>query len=207
VPNQNSNEVAKLTDETDMKNINFFLNTSPIYLIRKQKVNGILIYKISYILFLIMDSEVAKVYGNKVRIRACGLCWENDRLLMVNHKGITDTDFWAPPGGGVEFGFSVEETLKKEFLEETGLKIMAGPFLFACEYLEKPIHSVELFFEVTAIGGKLKVGSDPEIQIIEAVQYIEFSKIKKLPNQEVHGIFRLTDKADNLKNLNGFYRI
>jgi 8-oxo-dGTP diphosphatase len=154
-----------------------------------------------------MDAQVARVYGNKVRIRACGLCWENDRLLMVNHKGITDTDFWCPPGGGVEFGQSIEETLAKEFMEETGLNITAGRFLFACEFIEKPIHSVELFFEVTAVGGKLKTGVDPEIQIIDDVRYIEFAEIRNLPQKEVHGIFRLTERPDSLKNLSGFYRI
>jgi 8-oxo-dGTP diphosphatase len=154
-----------------------------------------------------MDEEIAKVYGNKVRVRACGLCWTDNQLLMVNHKGITPTDFWSPPGGGVEFGQSMEEALKKEFLEETGLKITPGKFLFGCEYIEKPIHSVELFFEVSAYGGKLKTGCDPEIQIIEAVRYITFPEIKRLPPQEVHGIFKLTDTPADLRSLIGFYRI
>src|SRR3954468_14098393 len=109
-----------------------------------------------------MNAEVARIYGNKVRVRACGLCWKDDRLLMINHKSITPTNFWAPPGGGVEFGQSLEETLKKEFLEETGLHIMPGKFLFGCEYILNPIHSVELFYEVMIHGGTLKTGYDPE---------------------------------------------
>src|SRR5688572_14998085 len=99
-----------------------------------------------------MDAAVAKVYGNKVRVRACGICWRGSDLLVVNHQGVTDTDFWSPPGGGVEFGSSVEETLRKEFMEETGLKIRPGAFMFGCEYIQKPIHSIELFYEVMAEG-------------------------------------------------------
>jgi 8-oxo-dGTP diphosphatase len=110
-----------------------------------------------------MDKEVAKIYGDKVRVRACGICWEADRLLMVNHSSITPTNFWAPPGGGVEFGESIGDTLTKEFAEETGLKIKPGDFLFGCEFIKRPIHSIELFYSVTVHDGKLKTGHDPEM--------------------------------------------
>jgi 8-oxo-dGTP diphosphatase len=154
-----------------------------------------------------MDKEVAKIYGNKVRVRACGLCWDGPRLLMVNHKGITSGSFWAPPGGGVEFGQTTAETLKKEFLEETGLAIKPGPFLFGCEYIGKPIHSIELFFEVTRIGGELKTGSDPEIQIIEEVRYLAETEIWSAPAGEIHGIFKMIKNIEELRSLSGFYMI
>jgi 8-oxo-dGTP diphosphatase len=154
-----------------------------------------------------MDADVARIYGNRVRVRACGLCWQGSALLMVNHHGLTAGDFWSPPGGGVEFGNSVPETLEKEFLEETGLKIRPGKFRFGCEFIQQPIHSIELFYEVTVEGGKLITGRDPEIQIIEAVRYMDFNQVKNLPVKEVHGIFRLTTTPLDLKNLSGFYRI
>src|SRR5690242_2543620 len=114
-----------------------------------------------------MDGEVAKIYGKKVRVRACGICWKGDTLLLVNHKGLSSPNFWAPPGGGVEFGESLEACLTKEFLEETGLKITTGKFKFGCEFIQDPLHSIELFFDVEIVGGKLQVGEDPEIQIID----------------------------------------
>lgn len=154
-----------------------------------------------------MDKSVAKVYGNKVRVRACGICWEGDRLLMVNHSGITPTNFWCPPGGGVEFGESIGETLQKEFEEETGLLIKPGEFLFGCEYIEEPIHSIELFYSVKAEGGDLKTGSDPEIQIIKSVRFMNFAEILALPEKELHGIFKVITTADQLQNLRGFFRI
>jgi 8-oxo-dGTP diphosphatase len=154
-----------------------------------------------------MNDEVAKVYGNKVRVRACGLCFRDSAVLMVNHKGVTDGDFWAPPGGGVEFGDSIEHTLIKEFLEETGLSIKPKKFAFGCEYINDPIHSIELFYQVDIIGGSLKTGEDPEIQIIDKVQFIDFKNVKSFPSQEVHGIFRLTNSINDLKSIRGFYRI
>jgi 8-oxo-dGTP diphosphatase len=154
-----------------------------------------------------MDKEVAKVYGNKVRVRACGICWHDDKLLMVNHSGITPTNFWAPPGGGVEFGQSIEEAIKKEFLEETGFHVAPGDFLFGCEYIEHPIHSIELFYSIAETEGKLRKGYDPEIQIIKNVKFLSATEILELPTRELHGIFRFVKAPGDLRALRGFFRI
>jgi 8-oxo-dGTP diphosphatase len=154
-----------------------------------------------------MDESVAAIYGNKVRVRACGLCWQDGRLLMVNHSGITSTDFWAPPGGGVEFGRSVEQTLQKEFMEETGLDIIPGKFLFACELIRPPLHALELFFSVDARSGRLKIGNDPELPIIRDVRFMPFAEIQHFSPEKVHGIFSRVSTAADLQNLRGFFRI
>jgi 8-oxo-dGTP diphosphatase len=154
-----------------------------------------------------MDKEVAKVYGNQVRVRACGLCWHNEKLLMVNHSGITQTNFWAPPGGGVEFGQSIEEAIKKEFLEETGFHVVPGNFLFGCEYINDPIHSIELFYTIEESSGKLKKGYDPEIQIIKNVKFMAVDELLALPQGELHGIFRHVKTPQHLQTLRGFFRI
>jgi 8-oxo-dGTP diphosphatase len=154
-----------------------------------------------------MDGQVAKIYGNKVRVRACGICWKGDALLLVNHKGLSSSNFWAPPGGGVEFGESLEACLIKEFLEETGLTIKAGKFKFGCEFIQDPLHSIELFFDVEIIAGKLRVGEDPEIQIIDDVKFLTFEEIKSLPSTHVHGIFRYAATSGDLRKLTGFFRI
>jgi 8-oxo-dGTP diphosphatase len=154
-----------------------------------------------------MKSEIAKIYGNRLRVRVCGLCRDGERLLLVNHKGGPQTDFWAPPGGGVEFGDSIVETLKKEFLEETNLTIEVGSFAFGCEYLAPPLHAVELFFEVTVIDGDLKSGYDPELQIIQDTAYLSPAEILSKPALQLHGIFRHYTQAGQLRNLKGFYSI
>jgi 8-oxo-dGTP pyrophosphatase MutT (NUDIX family) len=51
-----------------------------------------------------MSNQVHKIFGNKVRLRVCGICINNDGILLVNHRGLTQGDFWAPPGGGINFG-------------------------------------------------------------------------------------------------------
>ena len=154
-----------------------------------------------------MDEKLAEIYGNKVRVRACGLCWNGDKLLMANHDLVMPTHFWAPPGGGVDFGRSIEEVLKKEFAEETGLTIIPEKFLFGCEFIQAPLHSIELFYSVTVKSGNVKTGFDPEIQIIKDVCFLSPKEIGMIPENELHGIFRLVDNPSDLMHLSGFFRI
>jgi 8-oxo-dGTP diphosphatase len=153
-----------------------------------------------------MDSEIAKAYGNKVRIRICGLCWQGETLLMVRHK-FEKNYFWAPPGGGLEFGESIEFGLKREFLEETGLIIQPQRFAFGCEFIKGGLHAVELFFNVVLVSGELIVGRDPELQLIDKVQFLTPTEIGNLPDEALHGIFRKCKDANDLRSLNGFYTI
>jgi 8-oxo-dGTP diphosphatase len=154
-----------------------------------------------------MDPRITEIYGNKVRLRVCGMCEEAGRLLMVNHSLVKHSDFWAPPGGGVEFGEPIEESLKREFLEETGLKVEVTEFLFGSEFVNPPLHSVELFFRVVRIGGKLFNGNDPELPIIKEVRFFTPEDIRQLDRQVLHGIFSIASYPDGFGALRGFYRI
>jgi 8-oxo-dGTP diphosphatase len=154
-----------------------------------------------------MDPRVTEIYGNKVRLRVCGICEEDGRLLLVNHSLVKEQDFWAPPGGGVEFGESLQESLKREFLEETGLEVAVGDFLFGTEFVNPPLHSVELFFRVEKKAGNLAMGSDPELPIIKEVRFFTHDEIRQLHRRILHGIFSIASYPDGFSALRGFYRI
>jgi 8-oxo-dGTP diphosphatase len=57
---------------------------------------------------------------------------------------------------GLQYGESVNEALKREFLEETQTEITIGEMLFVNEFLEPPLHAIELFFKVEITQGKAK---------------------------------------------------
>jgi len=154
-----------------------------------------------------MSGEIAKIYGNRVRVRACGMCWSDDRLLLVNHRSLSNSNFWAPPGGGVEFGERLEIALKREFKEETGLEIGQPDFAFGCEFIEDPLHAVELFFSVLQTGGTLKTGYDPELQLIQDVRFLSDAEIRRIPADQLHGIFRVVRGTNDLRQLRGFYTL
>jgi 8-oxo-dGTP diphosphatase len=154
-----------------------------------------------------MDEGIKKTYGGRIRIRACGLCWREGQLLMVNHKGITASDFWAPPGGGLDFGESIEDCLQRELQEETGLVVSAPKFLFGCEFIQSPLHAIELFFQVTPESGTVKNGYDPELQIIREVRFLSTAALAGIPRDRLHGIFKLVQTPGDLHTLTGFFRI
>ena len=153
--------------------------------------------------------EVLKLYGNRLRLRVCGLYCEDDRLLMVRHRGIGPTDtFWCPTGGGAQFGETAPDALIREFAEETGLVVEIGDLLFVNEFMRPPLHAMELFFEVRVVGGKLRLGADPEMdadqQIIEEVRLMTFDEIKSYPAEEVHALFRHCQSLDDVFRLRGY---
>lgn len=153
--------------------------------------------------------EVLKLYGNRLRLRVCGLYCDGDRLLMVRHRGIGLTDtFWCPPGGGAQFGETAPNALIREFAEETGLEVEIGDMLFVNEFMQPPLHAMELFFLVHVTGGTLRQGVDPEMganeQIIEEVRFMSFDEIKRYPPEEVHAMFRHCESLDDVFRLRGY---
>ncbi|WP_461085433.1 NUDIX domain-containing protein [Spirosoma flavus] len=155
--------------------------------------------------------EVQKLYGNRLRLRVCGLHREGDRLLMVRHRGIGPTDtFWCPPGGGAQFNEKAPDALIREFAEETGLQVEIGDMLFVNEFMQSPLHAIELFFTVNVTGGTLHQGIDPEMalddQIIEDVRLMSFEEIKSYPPEEVHALFRYCHSLDDVFRLRGYLR-
>ncbi len=159
-----------------------------------------------------MDAPIVNMtYGHKVRVRACGICLKNNDLLMVSHSNLSKGDFWAPPGGGVEFGQTLEETLIREFNEETGIKVAPGKFLFICEFIKHPLHALELFFEVQYVSGSIRTGIDPEMkedeQIIKNVRWMTASEIKNHPKEALHGIFAFCDQPEDIVKMSGFWHI
>jgi 8-oxo-dGTP diphosphatase len=156
-----------------------------------------------------MESEIIKIFGNRLRVRVCGICIEDQRILLVKHHALGPKGvFWSPPGGGLEFGESAEESLKREFLEETGLQTEVVRFLFTHEFLEEPLHAIELFFEVRKTGGRLKTGTDPEMkggnQIIQEVKFVSQAELKIFEPSTLHNIFRLVDEPMKVLNLEGY---
>lgn len=124
-----------------------------------------------------MKDSIIQNFGNRVRVRVCGVLIENGKVLLLNHKGLGDSGFlWLPPGGGVDFGETISETLQREFLEETNLEVKLTAFLIFREFVKPPLHAIELYFRVNRVGGKLRLGTDPDAseQIIVAYQW--FSK-------------------------------
>jgi 8-oxo-dGTP diphosphatase len=140
-----------------------------------------------------LNKNLINQYGNQLRVRVCGMCVQEGKILLINHSGMNESgEFWSPPGGGLEFGETIEDCLKREFLEETNTMISIGKFLKVREFLKPPLHAIELFYEVKIESGILKMGFDPEMeeQIIKDIQWLSFEEILAKRETDFHEILR-----------------
>lgn len=158
-----------------------------------------------------LKKEIIEIFGNKLRIRLSGLCIKDNKILLVKHHYVGKKDvFWAPPGGGLHFGEPMEECLKREFREETGFLVDIEDFLFVNEFLAPPLHAIELFFKVKIVGGKLQIGTDPEIsknnQIIKDVKFLSISEIKQQDEDIFHNLFKVINHLEEAFQLKGILK-
>jgi 8-oxo-dGTP diphosphatase len=147
-------------------------------------------------------------YGHRLRVRVCGLCVQHDRLLLVRHRALLgEGAFWVPPGGGVEFGESVPDALRREFREETGLEVRVGTLRFVHEFRRVPLHAIELFFDVQLTGGTLALGHDPEAAepVLEEVAWLSWPEVQALPAHQRHDALSRAGTLAELLNGYGFY--
>jgi len=153
---------------------------------------------------------IIKTFGNRLRVRVCGICFQNDKLLLVRHGGLGKKGYLlAPPGGGLHYNESAEACLIREFREETGLQIQVNRFLFIHEFMEPPLHAIELFFEVEIKGGNLEKGSDPEMneeeQIIDQVSFMSETEIKTENEDQLHNVLNLCSPLQKLLDMKGYF--
>lgn len=120
-----------------------------------------------------------------MRVRASGLLFENDRLLLARLNVPTrEQPVWMPPGGAVKAGELLESALEREFREETGLEVKPGRMVMVHEFIEPPWHALEIYFLCSLTGGELKLGRDPERaeddQILLDLKFVPFDKLKNM---------------------------
>ena len=76
-----------------------------------------------------------------VKLRVSALCIRDGHVLLIEHKSFAPLDpqlpqsYWILPGGVVERGETLDEALKREMMDETGLECEVGTLLFIKELL------------------------------------------------------------------------
>lgn len=116
-----------------------------------------------------------------VRVRVAFIIQKQDSVLMVCHRKNNKT-YWLLPGGGLEFGESVQQCGIREIKEETGLNVKPGKLLFVSESIppDGHRHVLNLFLSAELIDGELCVGADKVL--IDA----RFIPIKEIPQLTIY---------------------
>ncbi|MBF0423162.1 MAG: NUDIX domain-containing protein [Magnetococcales bacterium] len=102
-------------------------------------------------------------------IRPCGL-WIADGTVMTLRYVYDGRDRFNLPGGGHEGQEEIVATLRREFHEELGVKIVVGDLLFTAETLIRERHVLHLAFRVTELAGTPQIRSS-ETSALEIVWF------------------------------------
>ena len=155
-----------------------------------------------------LKADIVKNFGHKLRVRVCGLYIENNRLLLLKHHSIgAHSILWSPPGGGMDFAEHAAQTLVREFEEETGLTPIDYEFAFVHEYINPPMHAVELFFIITQVKGTAQLGKDPELageQMLQELAFVDLQTLRVIPDEQKHFLLRGLKTWDELLKRKGY---
>lgn len=89
-------------------------------------------------------------------IRTTGVLIENQKILLLQ-QATDEQRTWSLPGGKLEEGETLEESIIREMKEETGLDVVVEKLLYICDYIRKNKHVVHITFNVHRAGGILGV--------------------------------------------------
>lgn len=87
-----------------------------------------------------------------------GIIIKNGEILLI-HRFKQGDVYWVVPGGGVEEGETLEEALRREMKEETGLDVVEFKLLDQIN-IDKTEH---YYYECTVAEGEAKLGG-PEAE-------------------------------------------
>lgn len=99
-----------------------------------------------------------------MRIRAAGLIFIDDALLMVEHEKENKT-YWLLPGGGINLGEDIKRALKRELKEEINLDCTVKDLLFVVESIcSGAYHIIQPTYYIEVKNyNSLKLGVDKRV--------------------------------------------
>ncbi len=94
-------------------------------------------------------------------VRSYGILIDHDRVALVRSSNPRHVPpLWWLPGGGIDFGEAPEDTLIREFHEETGLVVSNPTLIEVTSDIRRrdngdKIHTVRIIYSVDLAGGEL----------------------------------------------------
>ena len=98
---------------------------------------------------------------------------------MVERGNAPLRGYWSLPGGGVETGERLEQAIRREVREETGLECVCGSLVGWVERLEDDLgsgHFVILDFDVTVLDDRAPVAGTDAAE----AAWVELSQVAEL---------------------------
>lgn len=104
-------------------------------------------------------------------VRIYGILAEPKRGILVSDEIIQEKLYTKFPGGGLEYGEGTRDGLKREFMEELGLRVEVGKHLYTTDFFQESAFKahdqlIAVYYSVTALDtidiSTVHVDNEPE---------------------------------------------
>lgn len=128
-------------------------------------------------------------FDTKLRLGALIMC---ERKILVIHRRKPNQEYYVYPGGHLKQNESVEEGLKREIKEETGININKNKIYFINEIEQEDFGPEKSFFVELDLFPKKVFDSNPEeTHGLSKLLWLSIEDAKKLKNLYPRGLIDL----------------
>jgi ADP-ribose pyrophosphatase YjhB (NUDIX family) len=122
-------------------------------------------------------APMPSAHSLRPRIRVAAIIVHDESILLVRHVK-NGQSYWLLPGGGLEYGESLEEALCRELREETNLEIRVGDLVIVNDSInpDGTRHVINLCFTAEIVSGELRCGIDHRLE------EVRFVPLREVPN-------------------------
>jgi 8-oxo-dGTP diphosphatase len=115
--------------------------------------------------------------SNKPRVTAAMIVEHEGKILLARRNKKNRNGFWVIPGGGVDFGETLENAAVREVKEETNVDVEDIQFVGFQELINVPgeYHAVVFFHKAKALTTVISASDD-----VSDAQFFTIDEIKEL---------------------------
>lgn len=122
------------------------------------------------------------------QIRLTGVLVEKEKILLVK-QSVSPTRSWSLPGGRLEHGESLEDGVRREIYEETGLEVKVKNLIYICENPAAVPPLVHITFMLERVGGEIHLPTNEfdenpiyDVKMINIVDLCEYGFSEQFMN-------------------------